>query len=239
VPQPRRDVELYLEQSRCHVAADGRDHSPQQHFWAALMVQTSALPSRSVRHLQLSEDFLHLSSDIYRSLKPCPQAQLRSRSSGMAPNWSQRPCQPYEEARLRWGLVSFFTGAPLHARASVPALRMLSVCCLHACRTVVAMSFESGHDPGGYRHLLLELRAPLRGHVAAGGRGEERGRAARAMCMCVRTGKTIWHVRWENSGVSGSLYVILGALSAQAWCFITWYQRLRAPRSPCLRHTTP
>jgi hypothetical protein len=57
---------------------------------------------------------------ICRSLKPCPQVNLRSRSSGEASNSSQRPCQPYKEARLRWGLASFFTGAPLDARAFVP-----------------------------------------------------------------------------------------------------------------------
>ena len=71
-----------------------------------------------------------------------------------------------------------------HARVRA-CLRTLSACCLSARRTVVALSLGSEQDPGGYRYELFEQRAALRGHVAAGGRDEERERAARAMCMCV------------------------------------------------------
>ena len=78
--------------------------------------------------------------------------------------------------------MSCFTGAHLGAHASVPACGELSMCCLNVRRTVVALLLGSAHDPGGYRHLLFELHAAASGHVAAGGPGEERGRAARAMC---------------------------------------------------------
>ena len=59
------------------------------------------------------------------------------------------------------------------------------MCCLSARRTVVALPLGSEHDPGGYRYLMLELRVALSGDVAAGGRGEERQRAVRAMCALV------------------------------------------------------
>ena len=65
------------------------------------------------------------------------------------------------------------------------ACALLSVCCCARRRTVVAFTFAYGRHPGGYRHLRISLHAPLSGHVATGGRGEERGRAARAMRMCV------------------------------------------------------
>ena len=68
---------------------------------------------------------------------------------------------------------------------------MLSVCCLNARRTVLALSFDYGHDPGGYRYLRRELHAAVSGHVAAGGRGEERERAARVMCVRVSPAQKI------------------------------------------------
>ena len=69
----------------------------------------------------------------------------------MAAHQPQRPYQPYKEALLGWGFVSFFNGAPRAARRArvCTCLRMLSVCCLNVRRTVVAMSFDSGADPGG------------------------------------------------------------------------------------------
>lgn len=39
------------------------------------------------------------------------------------------------------------------------------------------LSFVSGHDPGGYRYLRIEVRVVLPGGIAAGGRAEEHGRA--------------------------------------------------------------
>ena len=87
--------------------------------------------------------------DICRSLKPCPQAILYLGSSGVASNSSQRPCQLGKEARLRWCLASFFTGAPPAARAFVPVCAWFSVCCLNVRRTVLALSGGSGHDPDG------------------------------------------------------------------------------------------
>ena len=57
VPQRRPRSRAHLEQSSYHTAADGRDHGPQQHFWAVLMVQIWAIPPRSVRPFEHSEDF--------------------------------------------------------------------------------------------------------------------------------------------------------------------------------------
>ena len=67
---------------------------------------------------------------------------------------------------------------------SVPACTALSVCCCARRRTAVAFSLDSGHDPGGYRHVRLELRMTTSGHVAAGSHGEERQRVARAGARC-------------------------------------------------------
>ena len=87
--------------------------------------------------------------------------------------------------RSRWGSRLLRQRcAASHARVRA-CLRTLSVCCLSARRTVVVLSLGSEHGPGGYRYELFEQRAALRGHVAAGGRDEERERAARAMCTCV------------------------------------------------------
>ena len=57
VPQRRPRSRAHLEQSSYRTAADGRDHGPQQHFWAVLMVQIWAIPPRSVRPFEHSEDF--------------------------------------------------------------------------------------------------------------------------------------------------------------------------------------
>ena len=84
------------------------------------MVLTTALPARPVRPVELSEHSWISHADICRSFKPCSQVKVQSRSSGVAANSSQCPCQPYKEARLRWGVASSFTGAPLGARAFVP-----------------------------------------------------------------------------------------------------------------------
>lgn len=120
VPQRRHYFNASSEQSNSHAAEDVRDGGLQQRFWAASMVLTTALPARLVGSLELREYSFISHSDICRSLKPCPQAKLRSRSSGEASNSSQWPCQSYKEARLRWGLASFFTGAPRGARPFVP-----------------------------------------------------------------------------------------------------------------------
>ena len=53
-------------------------------------------------------------------------------------------------------------------------LRLLSVCCSNARRTVVAMSLSSGHHPGGYQYLLFELRSEL----PRGPRGDHHVRSA-------------------------------------------------------------
>ena len=120
MPQRRRYLDSTSEQSTARTAEDVRDSGLQERFWAASMVLTTALPARPVGNLELSMYSFIPHVDICRSLKPCPQVKVRSSSSGEASNSSQRPCQPYKEARLRWGLASFFTGAPLDARAFVP-----------------------------------------------------------------------------------------------------------------------
>ena len=54
------------------------------------------------------------------------------------------------QGRCSWsGDVAFFSGASLNARASVPSMHRLSACCFTRRRTIVAMSFDSGHDAGG------------------------------------------------------------------------------------------
>ena len=42
----------------------------------------------------------------------CPQAHFRAWIGGSAGNYAEPNCNHYKEARLRWGVASFFTGAP-------------------------------------------------------------------------------------------------------------------------------
>ena len=67
---------------------------------------------------------------------------------------------------------------------------------------MVALSCGSGHDPGGYRHLRLELSAAVSGHVATGGRGMERGLAARPMYVSV-----VAHEMYDTFGTRSRVYV--------------------------------
>ena len=120
LPQRRCYLGSSSEQSGGRAAKDVHNGGLQQRFWAASMVLTTALPARPVWPIELSEDSLISHVDICRSFKPGSQVILYLGSSGVASNSSQRPCQPYKEARLRWGLASFFTGAPLRAHAFVP-----------------------------------------------------------------------------------------------------------------------
>ena len=87
--------------SNSRAAEDVRNGGLQQRFWAASMVLTTALPARPVGRLEVSEYSFISHADICRSFKPCSQVKVRSRSSGMASNSSQSPCQYYKEARLR------------------------------------------------------------------------------------------------------------------------------------------
>ena len=75
-------------------------------------------------------------------------------------------------------------GAPLSPCELAAARALLSVCCCAHRRTVLGLSFSSGHDPSGYQHLLFELRTPHSGSLSVRGRGVELGRA-RAMCIAV------------------------------------------------------
>ena len=65
-----------------------------------------------------------------------------------------------------------------------PPLLSRRVRCSARRRTVLGLSFSSGHDPSGYQHLLFELRTPHSGSLSVRGRGVELGRA-RAMCIAV------------------------------------------------------
>ena len=65
-------------------AKDVRDAGPQQRFWPASMVLTTALPARPVRRLELSEHSWISHADVCRSLKPCLQAILYLGSIGLA-----------------------------------------------------------------------------------------------------------------------------------------------------------
>ena len=92
---------------------------------------------------------------------------------------------PPEGRRSKWGSRVLWQRCAA-ARARVRAcLRILSVCCFSARRTVLAMSCDPEHGPGGYHYLRLRLHTALSEHVAAGGRCEERECAARAICTCV------------------------------------------------------
>jgi len=53
------------------------------------------------------------------------------------------------EARQTCRVVHLVSGALLLPRAFAIACALLSVCCCARHRTVLAMSFESDHDPGG------------------------------------------------------------------------------------------
>lgn len=103
------------------MAEVGRRPGLHHHFWSPLMVPASALFSREVRRPELIENFFMSHVDICGVLESGLQAKVRMASSDAASNHLARPCQPYKEARLRWGLASFFTSTLLHARASGPA----------------------------------------------------------------------------------------------------------------------
>ena len=73
-----------------------------------------------------------------------------------------------KEARCNSRFVHIVKGALLWPRTSVPCICALSACCFTRRRTVVALSLGSGYDPGGYRHLRLELHTASTEHVTAG-----------------------------------------------------------------------
>ena len=52
---------------------------------------------------------------------PCLQAKLREGSQSSTGNYAELNCNHHKEASLRWGLVSFFAGAPQQPHIS-PAL---------------------------------------------------------------------------------------------------------------------
>ena len=110
------------EELGCHPMAEvGRRPELHHYFWLPFMVPASALFSRKVRRAELIENLFMCHVDICGVLESGLQAKVRMASSDTASNHLAWPCQPYKEARLRWGGVPFFTGAPLHARAFVPA----------------------------------------------------------------------------------------------------------------------
>jgi hypothetical protein len=100
-----------------------------------------------VRRLELGENEHVPHVDTCGALKPCPQAHLRAGASGRSRNRSARPCEYLKEDALRWGAGSFFTRAPLRARAFALVCASLTHMCVCArLRTVLAMCFEYGSD---------------------------------------------------------------------------------------------
>ena len=64
-------------------------------------------------------------------------------------DWPAQLFYYLKEVRETWCLRQIHYGAPLLLRASSVACPLLSECRCARRRTVVAMSFDSGHDPGG------------------------------------------------------------------------------------------
>ena len=131
--------------------------SLQQLFWTSLMVALSALSTPGARRLELGEnrDMPHV--DTGGALKPCPQAHFRAGTSGRPRNRSARPCEYLKEDALRWGAGSFFTRAPLRARAFAPVCASLSHLCVSVrLRIVLAMYFECGRSWGLHPLVLFE-----------------------------------------------------------------------------------
>ena len=64
-------------------------------------------------------------------------------------DWPAQLFYYLKEVRETWFLRQIHYGALLLPRASTVACVALSECQCVRCRTVVAMSFDSGHDPGG------------------------------------------------------------------------------------------
>ena len=151
--------------------ADVRWRSLQQLFWTSFMVAVSALSTPGARRLELGENGHVPHVDTGGALKPCPQAQVRARSSGRASNRLARPCEYLKEDALRWGRVPFFTSTPLRARAFAPVCASLTHMCVCArLRTVLAMYFESADDLGLHPCVRLEMRTLVcgsRSEVAA------------------------------------------------------------------------
>ena len=73
-----------------------------------------------------------------------------------------------KEVREQCDFVQIFSGALLLPRAFAIACVLLSVCCCARHRTVLVVSFDSDHSPGGYGHLLFELLTEMCGSCASG-----------------------------------------------------------------------
>ena len=165
-----RSMELF-----CRLPAEEPRWCRRHHrFRSHLMVPASAISFPEVRRLELIEHGFMSQIDICGVLDSCSQAQIREESSVTARNYPARPCQPYEEAHLRWGLGSFCDSAQLHACASAPACahRWCAVCTRSS--SILALSLHLRHDPRGYGHLRVVLHNTTSGLMGGGGRGEAR-----------------------------------------------------------------
>lgn len=96
----------------------------------------------------------------------CLQAQRIAGIGGSARNQAESLCNHYKEAHFRWGLVSFFNGAPQEPRgwAALARCRPRAVCA-HG-RTVLATASEPAHDLGLCGDLLFEMDATMCGSWA-------------------------------------------------------------------------
>ena len=167
-----RSMELF-----CRLPAEEpRWCRPYHHFRSRLMVPASAISFPEVQRLELIEHGFISQIDICGVLDSCSQAQIREESSATARNCPARPCQPYEEAHLRWGLGSFCDSAQLHACVSAPACVHRSCAFCTRRRSLLALSLGRGHDPRGCGHLRVEVHKTTGGLTGGGGRGEAQQR---------------------------------------------------------------
>ena len=138
---PERNSQLATE--------DGGGAARQRQFWAASMVLTTALPAPVVHRLKLSDCSITSHIDVCGCFKFCPQAKGGRALRAVVANSFAQLCNHLKEGARTWGAVSSGDGAPLLPRASAAACEPLSVCRCARRRTAVAISFDSGHDPGG------------------------------------------------------------------------------------------
>ena len=91
------------------------------------------------------------------------RTKVSAESTVLASNSAARHCNPQDDALLRWGLTSFFTGAPqaLHGSATLACCCPRAVCA--RSRTVLMATFEPAHDLGLCARLLFELHALMCG----------------------------------------------------------------------------
>ena len=135
---------------------------------------------------------------------------MRARAS--AADWSAQLYYYLKEARETWGGMHICEGAPLSPPESAAAGTLLSVCCSARRRTVLAMSFECGHDLGRSRGLRLAIVTAMWGSW----RAEPEVRSADAtsvrcdaLIACTREST----VNSQYSSVLESLPMILSVLS--------------------------